>query len=396
MTTQESAGLPRERLCAIVLFAAVVPLVLMAAPAIATQLAHQLGLGAATIGQLFSIELAAMSLATLPAYLWQARLDWRWVARVAALLFIAVNLASAFITDKAYLPLLMGLRFTSALAGGTLMVLCIASAVASDQRNRVYGFWLIGQLVLGAVGLWALPVLFAHVGLAALYLGLAGMMLLCLPLTRAFPAGMRAPEARVQAAASPSRLRAWCGLFAVLAFYIGLSGVWTFIGALAERAGVDPDTTRTLLAVASLLGIAGSTTVTLIGGRWPRGLPLVLGYAAMAASVLLLLGLPGTLRFAVAALLFKYTWTFVLPLILACLADLDRSGRLMNSVNLVIGGGLALGPAVAGPLLESPLGYSGMLAVSAGCLLLSFLALHLARRPTGAALTPLDPTGATS
>ncbi|MDV3443603.1 MFS transporter, partial [Pseudomonas otitidis] len=113
MTTQESAGLPRERLCAIVLFAAVVPLVLMAAPAIATQLAHQLGLGAATIGQLFSIELAAMSLATLPAYLWQARLDWRWVARVAALLFIAVNLASAFITDKAYLPLLMGLRFTS-------------------------------------------------------------------------------------------------------------------------------------------------------------------------------------------------------------------------------------------------------------------------------------------
>lgn len=86
----------------------------------------------------------------------------------------------------------------------------------------------------------------------------------------------------------------------------------------------------------------------------------------------------------------------VLPLILACLADLDRSGRLMNSVNLVIGGGLALGPAVAGPLLESPLGFSGMLTVSAGCLLLSFLALHLARRPTGAALTPLDPTGATS
>ena len=35
------------------------------------------------------------------------------------------------------------------------------------------------------------------------------------------------------------------------------------------------------------------------------------------------------------------TWTFVLPFILARVAGLDNSGRLMNSINLVIGGGMA-------------------------------------------------------
>jgi len=51
-------------------------------------------------------------------------------------------------------------------------------------------------------------------------------------------------------------------------------------------------------------------------------------------------------RYAIAALLFKFTWTFVLPFILARVAGLDNSGRLMNSINLVIGGGRRLRAAV--------------------------------------------------
>ncbi len=42
----------------------------------------------------------------------------------------------------------------------------------------------------------------------------------------------------------------------------------------------------------------------------------------------------------------------MLPFILARVAGLDNSGRLMNSINLVIGGGMAAGPALAGALLQ--------------------------------------------
>lgn len=118
----------------------------MTAPAIAGQFASELGLGAGQIGFLFSGELAAMSLATLPAYYWQPRFDWRRVAFAAMLLFIAANVASIFAHSFAGL---LPLRMLSAFGGGTLMVICLSSAVLSPERDRVYAYWVCGQLVLG-------------------------------------------------------------------------------------------------------------------------------------------------------------------------------------------------------------------------------------------------------
>ncbi|MEL1847318.1 hypothetical protein, partial [Acinetobacter baumannii] len=83
-----------------------------------------------------------------------------------------------------------------------------------------------------------LPALFERFGLAACYLLLAGLMGLALPLSRAFPSGSPPAEARASTGAVHSRLRVGLGILAVLTFYISLSGVWTFIGAIAEGAGI--------------------------------------------------------------------------------------------------------------------------------------------------------------
>lgn len=78
MPTQPSAA--KARLAAIVLFAAITPTILMTAPAVAAQLASEWQLSPARIGDLFSVELGAMSLATLPAWWWLKRVDWRAAA----------------------------------------------------------------------------------------------------------------------------------------------------------------------------------------------------------------------------------------------------------------------------------------------------------------------------
>ncbi|MEZ1355308.1 MFS transporter, partial [Pseudomonas aeruginosa] len=221
-------------LAAIVVFAAITPTILMTAPAVAAQLAAQWQLSPARVGDLFSVELGAMSLATLPAFHWLKRVDWRHAALLAGLLFIAANLASALAGSY---PLLLALRFCSALAGGSLMILCLSSAASTATPSRVYGLWVMGQLVVGAIGLALLPALFERFGLAACYLLLAGLMGLALPLSRAFPSGSPPAEARASTGAVHSRLRVGLGILAVLTFYISLSGVWTFIGAIAEGAG---------------------------------------------------------------------------------------------------------------------------------------------------------------
>ncbi|MEY9335106.1 DHA1 family inner membrane transport protein [Pseudomonas protegens] len=362
---------------AIVLFAAITPAVLLTAPAIAAQLASQWQLSPSQIGDLFSAELGAMSLATLPAIWWLKHIDWRRAALCSALLFILANLLSMLANDYS---LLLIARSCSALAGGSLMIICLASAAASPNPSRAYGFWVMGQLVLGAIGLSLLPMLFERFGLGACYLIMALLMLLCLPLARSFPAGA-AKSASHEAKAPPvSRAKATLGILGILTFYISLSGVWTFIGAIGGQSGLSAQTSGDVLAIATLMGIAGALCATLFGDRLPRSALLLLGYGLMAGSVLLLLGQPQLVRFALAALVFKFTWTFILPLILARMAEMDRSGRLMNASNLVISAGLAIGPTIAGRLIEGSGGFRGLLLAGAAITLLS-MALVLSCRP---------------
>ncbi|MCK3832637.1 MFS transporter [Pseudomonas fluorescens] len=383
MPTQPSAA--KARLAAIVLFAAITPTILMTAPAVTAQLASEWQLSPARIGDLFSVELGAMSLATLPAWWWLKRVDWRTAALIAALLFIVANLLSMRADTYAAL---LALRCASALAGGSLMILCLASAATTANPSRVYGLWVMGQLVVGALGLIVLPGLFERFGLNACYLILAGLMTLLLPLARAFPAGNATAPANHGPSLPGSRWKAALGVGAVLAFYISLGGVWTFIGALGASVGISPQHSGEVLAIATVMGIAGAASASLIGGRLPRAMLLLGGYALMATAVLLLLGEPALLRFALAALLFKFTWTFILPLVLACLADLDHSGKLMNASNLVIGGGLAIGPAIAGRLIEASGGFTLLLLGAAVITLLS-LVMILTSRPNH--LTELEP-----
>ena len=89
-------------------------------------------------------------------------------------------------------------------------------------------------------------------------------------------------------------------------------------------------------------------------------------------------GQPLLVRYAIAALLFKFTWTFVLPFILARVAGLDSNGRLMNSINLVIGGGMAAGPALAGALLQRFASADPLLAAAGVCALLSLILIAAA------------------
>jgi len=394
MSNALSTGLSWPRLAAIVIFAAITPTVMLSAPVIAAQFAKQFGFTSAQIGDLFSAELTAMGLASMPAWWWQSRLNWRMVARVSAVIFILANIASIWAES---FSALFWLRFVSALGGGTLMVLCLSSAVASSNRDRTYGLWVSGQLVLAAVVLWILPDLFARFELKILYISLAGLLLLAFPLTGSFPAVAPSVKPSVKAGVQG---RGWISiglaLAAVLLFYIGLISVWAFVGVIAQTSNISGEQTGQILSIATIMGVVGSLSATFIGNRGVRTLWLLLGYGLMALSVALLFGIPGVMRFMVAAIIFKYVWTFVLPFIVACIADMDRNGQLVNSMNLVISGGLAIGPAIAGRMLQADtalgwMGMSGMLAFSVTCLVLSFALLSVSRY--SAAAPSLQPQG---
>ncbi|MXN75567.1 MFS transporter [Burkholderia sp. 4701] len=382
-----SAGQPstfaRGTLVALVVFAAITPLLLLVAPAVAAQLAAQLGLSASQIGTYFFVELGAFSLATVPSYLWLGRIDARRVTACAIALFGAGNLLTAL-----WMPgfaALLALRAVTALGGGSLMVLCMTSAATSDNSDRMYGLWVVGQLIAGAIGLFVLPHVFAAIGLRALYAALAALALGSAPLARGFPAslGERAPASpspRDLAPRAPACLAA-LAIGAVLTFYLAIGSVWTFASRTAADAGLDPQATGNVLATASVMGIAGAALASCVGGRLARRAMLAVGYALLAASLVALAARPRATGYGAAIFAFKFAWTFVLPFILASVAQIDTSGRLVATLNFVIGAGLAAGPLLAGLMLDAG-GTMRMLFAAATAVSIASLTalLHIERR----------------
>ncbi|MDY7788764.1 MFS transporter [Burkholderia ubonensis] len=373
----------RATLVALVVFAAITPLLLLVAPAVAGQLATQFGLSASQIGTYFFVELGAFSLATVPSYLWLGRVDARRVAACAIALFGAGNLLTAL-----WMPgfgALLALRAATALGGGSLMVLCMTSAATSDNSDRVYGLWVVGQLIAGAIGLFVLPHVFAAFGLRALYAALAALAIVAAPLSRGFPPSLgthdsSARPSNARTISTPRRLMA-LAIGAVLTFYLAIGSVWTFASRAAADAGLDPQATGNVLAIASVMGIAGAALASCVGGRLARRAMLAAGYALLAASLVALAARPHATGYGAAIFAFKFAWTFVLPFILATVARIDASGRLVATLNFVIGAGLAAGPLLAGLMLDAG-GTMRALFVAATAVSAASLAalLHIDRR----------------
>ncbi|HDR9762889.1 TPA: MFS transporter [Burkholderia cepacia] len=373
----------RSTLVALVVFAAITPLLLLVAPAVAGQLATQLGLSASQIGTYFFVELGAFSLATVPSYLWLGRIDARRVAAFAIALFGAGNLLTAL-----WMPgfvALLALRAVTALGGGSLMVLCMTSAATSENSDRVYGLWVVGQLIAGAIGLFVLPHVFAAFGLRALYVALAGLALLAAPLSRGFPSSLGARTAPAQhargAAARTPQGSIVLAIGAVLTFYLAIGSVWTFASRAAAEAGLDPQSTGNVLAIASVMGIAGAALASCAGGRLARRAMLTAGYALLAASLVALAVMRQAGGYSAAIFAFKFAWTFVLPFILATVAQIDTSGRLVATLNFVIGAGLAAGPLLAGLMLDAGGTMHTLFTAATAVAIVSFAALrHIDRR----------------
>jgi len=188
-----------------------------------------------------------------------------------------------------------------------------------------------------------------------------------------------ATSATTASGTRPSAVKFVLGLAAVVLFYIALSGVWTFMEAIGTGAGNSAGGVAVVLSIATLAGIASALVATVLGDSPQRRLFLLGGYVAMAVSVALLFGNPALLRFAVAAVIFKFAWTFILPYLLSALADLSAGGHVMNTTNLMIGAGFAIGPLVGGVLIEAAGGgFVGMLGLSVAGVLLSMLLILMA------------------
>jgi predicted MFS family arabinose efflux permease len=369
--TRPGAGTDRGIYTYIAVFSAVLYMVLLIAPVIAGKLVQQFGLTPSQVGMLFSCELGAFSLATVPAYLWLRRVNLNTASYVFTFVAIAGNIVSGFLDSFA---LLVAARVITSLAAGSITVIILTLSGKTSNPSRAFGIFVVFQLLMGAIILAVFPALFANAAVGAIYWTMAGLAMCCLPVVRMIDGEMLRREPVASEAGAAGKVPAGrfvLGLAAVLLFYIGLSGVWSFMAQIAGGVGIDLSAASLVLAIATVPGILSALLATVLGDSPKRRMFLLIGYIGLAGSVALLFGLSGVLQFAAAAMIFKFAWTFILPYLLSSLSDLGRGGHVMNTTNLMIGTGFAIGPALSGVLIESSGGFGSMLAVGVVCALVS-------------------------
>ncbi|NKX53335.1 MFS transporter [Arthrobacter mobilis] len=368
---RRGAGTDRGIYTYISVFSAVLYMVLLIAPVIAGKLVQQFGLTPTELGMLFSLELGAFSLATVPAYLWLRRVNLVTASYAFTAVVIAGNIVSGFLDSFA---LLVAARVITSLAAGSITVIILTLSGRTSNPSRAFGIFVVFQLIMGAIILAVFPALFAGTGVGAIYWTMAALSACCLTVVRMIDGEVLRREPAAAEGGSRTKVPAGkfvTGLAAVLLFYVGLSGVWSFMAQIAGGAGIDLSTVSVVLAIATVPGIIAPLVATVLGDSPRRRIFLLIGYVGLAASVALLFGLSGLVQFAVAAMIFKFAWTFILPYLLSSLSDLGGGGHVMNTTNLMIGTGFAIGPILSGVLIESSGGFGGMLAVSLGCTLVS-------------------------
>lgn len=368
----------------IALFSAVLYTVLLIAPVIAGKLVEQFGLTPVQVGTLFSLELGAFSLATVPAYLWLRRMNLRTASYLFTAIVIAGNIVSGFMDD---FGLLVAARLVTSLAAGSITVIILTLSGKTGNPSRAFGIFVVFQLAMGALVLAVFPTVYAGSGVAAIYWTLAGLAVLCLLVVNRID-GEILRQNKSAAASVTNKVpvfKAAAGMAAVLLFYVALSGVWSFIAQIPAGAGTDLSASSLILSVATVAGILSALIATALGDSPRRRFYLLAGYVGMALSITLLLGAPALMRFAVAAIIFKFAWTFILPYLLSTLSDLSSGGHLMNTTNLMIGGGFSIGPIVSGALIQSEGGtFTGMLIFALAGVLASLAFVLVADRRTQA------------
>ncbi len=365
---------------AITLLAAVTPVVAVLSPLLVGAYVTGYGFSVQQGGYLIAAELIGAALSTFSTLLIISRFNWHRILYIAIGVIVLAYLISAGLDS---FRLLMPTRFISGLALGTVMTMTIVVTGMTNDHERTFGFWSLGQIVVAVIGFAVLPHMLPIVGLKGFFLAMAVAMTLLLYPARFMPVS-GSTDHRSGWKNIPRRAKrlAPLGLLSLLLFFTAIGGVWAYVERIAAAADFGAEFIGYVLSIASITGVFGAAVATWLSTRKGRLFPAVLGYLLVACGIVLIFNLESAALYVISSQVFKFAWWFTLPYLLANMTLLDPSGRIAILTNFVIACGMGFGPAIAATILDvsqsggSEPNYNAVLIFGLACLAVSLPLLY--------------------
>lgn len=323
--------------------------------------AERFQLTSSQTGLMASLELGCLAFASI---VWAALArGTRGIAWLIFALAIAVagNVASFLATDA---PILVAARAVCGLCYGVTLAEITRRAARMPEPHRVFALQQLGLVLFVSAFFATVPSAIATLGPFAPFLyngvlsAVALISLVWLPTSAEAPATLAADTQRAASRRMASAGVAM-GLLALGLTYMAQGALWTYITDAAGHSGVGLDRLSRILAIGAIMNLAVPITAERVGLRWGRAVPLLVGFAGITTSILLLSAGLGATAFAAGAIGLNLFLLFLTPFLLGTLAALDASGRSASAGPAFFTIGGAVGPAVAGVIL----GGAGMVAL---------------------------------
>jgi predicted MFS family arabinose efflux permease len=325
----------------------------------------QLGLAAAT-------ELATLAAGSLSGLYWQRRWNWRRVTLAALLLAIGANVACVVLDDFTSVCIARG---AAGLAGGLLCAIYSAFLANTKAPGRMIAITTFIQIGVEAAFMFSTTSVFESLGSAGLFVVMASLFVVLLPLLGVLPNGWPtrvASSSEAPAAGETRSLRAYPLLLSFVPFIVVQTGVFTFLGEFARLAAhLSVDEALHAIGISVVLSSLGSVAAYILNDRAGFLLPIggaILLLAGMMCSMIL--ESRSASMFLVYISLLQIGWIFLNCYLYSAL--IDANNLLVPAATPFSSFGSAFGASAMGYVLEHG-GLMGSLSLTVGALGLTAL-----------------------
>jgi predicted MFS family arabinose efflux permease len=281
------------------------------------------------------------------------KVQWRKVIRILFIALIAFDLISTQFTNPQTLIIL---RFIHGTIGGLSVGLGLSIIARTYNPDKIFGMLLVVQYSFGSLGIWIVPRLVDVFGYGAAFGTLITFTLMTLVILPFVP-DVESPVETDKSSASffkiPITMMLFFVLCALFLFQAANMGVADYAFELGKDIGLTNNEISNILTLANIISISGGILVYIIGTRFGRTIPLLLGMSVASLFTYLLHYSDNITIYFIANTFTGIAWAFTIPYLLGLCATFDLHGQMAALAGFVSKMGLASGPLVGSLFIMS-------------------------------------------
>lgn len=355
---------------------------LLVLPAMIGVLVDESAMAESFAGWSASCNFSGAALVALLMSLRMHHLNLRTVATLGMFLAATADLLS--IPSAGWPGLFLAVRFVAGFGTGAAYTAALAAFARYEDTDRGYGIFITLQFLVSGLGLYLLPVYSEVLSTAGMFTVLAALDAAAVMLARYLPGKAVDERAANRRASEMSVLLTTVAVSALLGFFVfeaANTAQFTYVERLGMALQFGEQRVGTGLLIASLVGIPGAFAIVLIGGRYGRIAPLLMGICISITGLILLTTTDSYPFYILGNCFIGFAWAFCLPFAQGLLASLDPDGSVLAAGSFVTTVGGAGGPGLAALLVDGG-HYDRVFAMAIALLVLALISFAFANQKT--------------